>query len=54
MASISKEVTMPFDAMLMSATVVAVFLLFAGVVAWADYQTRPGRLGASQKRGRQP
>jgi len=42
---------MPFDAMLMSATVVAVFLLFAGVLAWADYQTRPARLGASSQEG---
>ena len=42
---------MPFDAMLVSAAVVAMFLLFAGVVAWGHYQTRPGRLeGSSQKR----
>jgi hypothetical protein len=47
----SKEVLMPFDAMLMSVAVVAMFLLFAGVVAWGDYQTRPDRLkGSSQKR----
>jgi hypothetical protein len=47
----SMEVLMPFDAMLMSAAVVAMFLLFAGVVAWGDYQTRPERLrGSAQKR----
>jgi hypothetical protein len=47
----SKEVLMPFDAMLMSAAVVALFLLFAGVVAWGDYQTRPERLkGPAQRR----
>ena len=39
----SKEVLMPFDAMALSAAVVAVFLVFAGVVAWGDYQTRPDR-----------
>ncbi len=42
---------MPFDSMLMSAAVVAMFLVFAGAVAWGDYQTRPERLkGPSQKR----
>jgi hypothetical protein len=45
------EILMPFDAMLVSVAVVAMFLLFAGVVAWGDYQTRPERLeGSSQKR----
>ena len=42
---------MPLDAMLVSAAVVSMFLLFAAVVAWGDYQTRPERLKApSQKR----
>jgi hypothetical protein len=41
---------MPFDAMLMSAAVVATFLLFASVLAWGDYQTRPKRpSGPSEK-----
>jgi hypothetical protein len=35
---------MPFDAMVMSAVVLVIFLVFAGVVARADYQTRPERL----------
>jgi hypothetical protein len=40
---------MPFDAIVMSAAVVSMFLLFAAVVAWGDYQTRPERLkGPSQ------
>ena len=37
---------MPFDAMMVSAGVVAMFLLFAGVLLWADLQTRPDRLKA--------
>jgi hypothetical protein len=42
---------MPFDSMLVSAAVAAMFLVFAGAVAWGDYQTRPERLKApSQKR----
>ena len=35
---------MPFAAMVMSAVVLVIFFVFAGVVAWADYQTRPERL----------
>ena len=46
----SKEVPMPFDAMVLSAVVVAVFVVFAGVVAWGDHQTRPDRLKASSQR----
>jgi hypothetical protein len=34
---------MPFDAMLVSAAVVIMFVAFAGVLLWADYQTRPAR-----------
>ena len=41
---------MPFDAMLMSAAVVVMFLLFAGVLAWGDYQTRPKRLSAPSEK----
>jgi hypothetical protein len=44
---------MPFDAMLVSAAVVVMFLAFAAVLLWADFQTRPDRLKAdtqSQKR----
>jgi hypothetical protein len=35
---------MPFDAMLVSAGVVAMFVAFAGVLLWGDLQTRPDRL----------
>lgn len=37
---------MPFDAMLVSAGVTIAFLVFAGVLLWGDYQTRPDRLKA--------
>jgi len=37
---------MPFDAMMVSAGVVVMFLAFAGVLLWGDYQTRPDRLKA--------
>jgi len=35
---------MSFDAMLVSAAVVSVFVAFAGVLIWGDFQTRPARL----------
>jgi len=35
---------MPFDAMMVSGAVVVVFVAFAGVLLWADFQTRPDRL----------
>ena len=38
---------MPFDAMLVSAAVVAMFLVFAAAMLWGDYQTRPDRLRAT-------
>jgi len=41
---------MPIDAILMSVAVVSMFLLFAVVVAWGDYQTRPERLNQSSER----
>jgi hypothetical protein len=44
---------MPFDAMVVSAAVLVVFLAFAGVLLWGDMQTRPHRLkpgSQSQKR----
>jgi hypothetical protein len=38
---------MPFDAMLVSAAVVAMFVAFAVMLLWGDYQTRPDRLRAT-------
>jgi hypothetical protein len=35
---------MPIDTMLVSAAVISMFLVFAGVLAWGEIQTRPGRL----------
>jgi hypothetical protein len=37
---------MPFDAILVSAAVVAMFLALAGALLWGDFQTRPDRLKA--------
>ncbi len=34
---------MPFDSTLVSAAVIAVFVMFAAVLIWADFQTRPPR-----------
>ena len=40
---------MPFDAMLVSAAVTIMFLAFAGMLLWADFQTRPERLKADTR-----
>jgi hypothetical protein len=37
---------MSFDAILVSAAVVSMFVVFAGVLIWGDFQTRPARLKA--------
>lgn len=46
--------TMPTDAVVVSFAVVAVFVAFAVVLAWADRQTGPGQLksgaGSSKRR----
>ena len=42
----AREVIVPFDAMVVSAAVVAVFVVFAAVLLGADGQTRPDRLKA--------
>jgi hypothetical protein len=34
---------MPVDSILLSAAVVTVFVIFAGVLFWGDLQTRPMR-----------
>ena len=38
---------MPFDEMLVSGAVIAMFVAFAVVLLWGDYQTRPVRLKAA-------
>ena len=41
---------MPVDSMLVSAAVILMFLVFAGVPAWGEIQTRPARLTAVDKK----
>jgi hypothetical protein len=36
-----KEVIMPIDSILVTAAVVTMFAIFAGVLAWGERQTRP-------------
>ena len=47
----NREVILPFDAMVVGAAVAVMFLAFAGVLLWGDFQTRPDRLKVdTQKR----
>lgn len=39
---------MPVDSMLVAASVVAMFVVFAAVLAWGDRQTRPAELAEQQ------
>ena len=43
---------MPFDAMVVSVAVAVMFLAFAGVLLWGDFQTRPDRKADSQSQQR--
>jgi hypothetical protein len=45
---------MPIDSILVSAGVVAMFVVFAGVLIWGDHQTRAARpsVAASAKKRR--
>ena len=38
---------MPVESLIVSVCVVAMFVLFAAVLAWGDMQTRPKQLAAS-------
>jgi hypothetical protein len=40
---------MPTDALLVTITVVAIFVAFAAALAWADRQTSTGRLDSDTK-----
>jgi hypothetical protein len=40
---------MPFDAMVVSVAVAVMFLAFAAVLLWGDFQTRPDRLKADSQ-----
>jgi hypothetical protein len=44
------EVVMPIDSMLVSSAVILMFLVFAGVLAWGEIQTRVTPVTHSQKR----
>jgi hypothetical protein len=48
------EVVMPIDSMLVSAAVILMFLVFAGVLAWGEIQTRPARLTAAAHSRKRP
>ncbi len=39
-----------FAAMLVSAAVMSVFVAFAGLLLWSDFQTRPAQLRAQKRR----
>jgi hypothetical protein len=49
-ADSEREVMMPFDSVVVSVAVTAVFIGFALVLAWADRRSRPaeGRAGAGE------
>jgi len=41
---------MPIDALLVIIAVVAIFVIFAGALAWADRQTSAGRIDSDTQR----
>jgi len=45
---------MPVDAMLVSAAVVSMFIVFAGALVWADFQTPPRHQPAGRNSKRRP
>jgi len=48
--SIKRRTLMPVDSMLVAASVVVMFVVFAGVLAWGDSQTRTKVHQSSAKR----
>jgi hypothetical protein len=48
------EAVMPIDSMLVSAAVILMFLVFAGVLAWGEIQTRPARLTTAAHSRKRP
>jgi len=40
---------MSVDSILVSAAVVSVFLIFAGVLIWGDFQSEPARRGPANR-----
>lgn len=45
---------MPVDSLIVSVCVVAMFAVFAAVVAWGDMQTRPKHLSGQSSAKRRP
>lgn len=45
---------MPVDSMLVAASVVLMFVVFAAVLAWGDLQTRPKQLAQQSNTKRRP
>lgn len=45
---------MPIDSLLVSVGVVAMFVVFAAVLAWGDMQTRPKQLSEQSSAKRRP
>ncbi|MBX9645738.1 MAG: hypothetical protein K2X57_01620 [Xanthobacteraceae bacterium] len=45
---------MPADSLLVSISVVAMFVAFAAALFWADRQTRPGQISAQNNAKRRP
>ncbi|MCK1516226.1 hypothetical protein IVB22_27660 [Bradyrhizobium sp. 190] len=45
---------MPADSMLVAAGVVLMFVVFAAVLAWGDFQTRPKQLAQQTDARRRP
>ena len=45
---------MPVDSMLVAASVVVMFVVFAAVLAWGEFQTRPEHLAQQADARRRP
>jgi len=45
---------MPVDSMIVAAGVVVMFVVFAAVLAWGDFQTRPKQLAQQSDARRRP
>jgi hypothetical protein len=45
---------MPIDSMLVAASVIVMFVVFAAALAWADFQTRPKQLAQQADARRRP
>jgi hypothetical protein len=49
-----RRLLMPVDSMLVAASVVLMFTIFAAVLAWGDLQTRPKQLAEQASAKRRP